>query len=37
VQQQVCRSALAMGPGEVVKEYRERDQRYVFYRMNLAK
>ena len=36
VQQQVCRAALAIGPGEIVKEYRERDQRYAFYRMKVG-
>jgi 4-amino-4-deoxy-L-arabinose transferase-like glycosyltransferase len=35
-QQQVCRTAIATWPGEVVKEYRERDQRYAFYRMNVG-
>jgi hypothetical protein len=32
-QQEVCRKAMAAGPAEIVKEYRERDQRYAFYRM----
>lgn len=35
VQQNVCRAAMAIGPAEIVQEYRERDQRYVFYRMRV--
>jgi hypothetical protein len=33
VQPAFCHKALAMGPVEMVREYRERDQRYAFYRM----
>src|SRR5262249_55223482 len=36
VQPEFCRKVLAMWPGEIVKEYRERDQRYAFYRMKVA-
>jgi hypothetical protein len=33
VQPETCRAALAAAPGEVVTEYRERDQRFAFYRL----
>jgi hypothetical protein len=33
VQPDVCRAALAAAPGEVVTEYRERDQRFAFYHL----
>ena len=33
VQQEICRKALATGPSEMVKEYRERDQHYALYRI----
>jgi hypothetical protein len=36
VQQQVCRAALATSPADVVKEYRERDQRFAFYRITVG-
>ena len=36
VQQEICRTALASAPGDVVKEHRERDQRFAFYRLNLV-
>lgn len=32
-QLEICRKAFAMAPVEVAKEYRERDQHFVFYRM----
>ena len=32
-QQEICRKAVAAGPAEIVEEYRERDERYAFYRM----
>jgi hypothetical protein len=35
-QQEVCRTAMATAPAEIVKEYRERDQRYAFYRMRVG-
>jgi hypothetical protein len=35
VQPEFCRKALAAWPGEIVKEYRERDQRFAFYRMKV--
>ncbi len=34
-QQELCRNALAMAPGELIGEYHERDQRFAFYRLNL--
>jgi len=33
VQRELCREAVAANPAEVVREYRERDQHYVLYRM----
>jgi hypothetical protein len=36
VQPEICRAALAAAPGEVVTEYRERDQRFAFYRVKLS-
>jgi hypothetical protein len=36
VQPDICRAALAAAPGEVVTEYRERDQRFAFYRVKLS-
>jgi len=35
VQQDICRRALAMGPADAVREYRERDQRFAFYRLKV--
>ena len=35
VQQEVCRKALAIEPVELVREHRERDQRYTFYRFKM--
>jgi len=35
-QQKICRDAFALGTPELVKEYRERDQRFAFYRMKVA-
>jgi hypothetical protein len=35
VQRDLCRRALAMGAAEQVREYRERDQRYAFYRLGV--
>lgn len=35
-QQEVCRTALASAPAQVVTEHRERDQWYAFYRMKIA-
>jgi len=35
VQQGICRQALAMGPADAVREYRERDQRFAFYRLKV--
>jgi len=32
-QQEICRKAFSIAPVEVAKEYRERDQHFVFYRM----
>jgi hypothetical protein len=36
IQQAFCRSALAIGPVETVREYRERDQRYALYRFRFS-
>ena len=36
VQQQFCRNALATRPVETVREYRERDQRFALYRLQLS-
>jgi hypothetical protein len=33
VQQAFCRNAMAMHPADLVREYRERDQRYALYRI----
>jgi Dolichyl-phosphate-mannose-protein mannosyltransferase len=33
VQPEFCRKAIAVSPVEIVREYRERDQRYALYRM----
>jgi hypothetical protein len=35
-QPEVCRKALEIGPADLVTEYRERDQRFAFYRMKVA-
>jgi hypothetical protein len=35
-QQQICRNAFAIGTPELIKEYRERDQRFAFYRMKVS-
>ncbi len=35
LQRQFCRSALAMRPVETVREYRERDQRFTLYRLQM--
>ncbi len=35
-QQEICRNAFTIGAPELVKEYRERDQRFAFYRMKIA-
>ena len=35
VQQDICRQALALGPADAVREYRERDQRFAFYRLKV--
>jgi hypothetical protein len=35
-QREVCSKALAMGEADQVAEYRERDQRFAFYRMKVA-
>lgn len=32
VQQELCRKVLELRPSEIVREYRERDQRYALYR-----
>ena len=32
-----CRQALTLGAAELVAEYRERDQRFAFYRLKQAK
>jgi hypothetical protein len=34
VHPEFCRQALALGPAELVREYRERDQRFAFYRFS---
>ena len=34
VHPEFCRQALALGPAELVREYRERDQRFAFYRLS---
>ncbi len=36
VQHQICEAALAAAPHAVAREHRERDYRYVFYRMETA-
>jgi len=36
VQQQFCRNALATRPVETVREFRERDQRFALYRMQMS-
>jgi dolichyl-phosphate-mannose-protein mannosyltransferase len=36
-QQEICRDAFAIGSPELVTEYRERDQRFAFYRMKVSK
>jgi hypothetical protein len=36
VQPEVCRKSLATVPAEIVAEYRERDQRFAFYRVKVA-
>jgi hypothetical protein len=36
VQPEFCRQALALGPSEMVKEHRERDQRFAFYRLDVS-
>jgi hypothetical protein len=33
----MCRQALTQGAGELVTEYRERDQRFAFYRLKQVK
>jgi hypothetical protein len=33
IQQAFCRQAIALRPVEMVREYRERDQRYALYRI----
>jgi dolichyl-phosphate-mannose-protein mannosyltransferase len=35
-QQEICRNAFAIAPVDVAKEYRERDQHFVFYRLKVA-
>lgn len=35
-QQQICRNAFAIGTPELINEYRERDQRFAFYRMKVS-
>jgi hypothetical protein len=35
LQREFCRSALAMRPVETVREYRERDQRFTLYRLQV--
>ena len=35
-QQEICHKAFAMAPVEVVRDYRERDQHFVFYRMKVS-
>lgn len=36
VQQDLCRRTMGLGRTELVTEYRERDQRYAFYRLKIA-
>ena len=36
VQREFCRHALEIGPAEMIREYRERDQRYAMYRLAAA-
>jgi len=36
VQTAFCQKTLATWPGDVVKEYRERDQRFAFYRLKVG-
>ena len=36
LQQEICRNAFAMGTPELVKDYRERGQRFAFYRMKVS-
>ena len=35
VQQEFCRKALEIKPVEIVREYRERDQRFALYRFKI--
>ena len=35
VQPEFCRKALQLKPFELVREYRERDQRFAFYRLEV--
>ncbi|MEO6236804.1 MAG: glycosyltransferase family 39 protein [Vicinamibacterales bacterium] len=35
-QPEICRRAMALGHTDLVTEYRERDQRYAFYRLKIA-
>jgi hypothetical protein len=35
-QQEICRQALALAPAELIRDYRERGQRFAFYRLNLG-
>jgi hypothetical protein len=35
-QQDICRNAFAIGTPELIKEYRERDQRFAFYRLKVS-
>jgi hypothetical protein len=35
VQAEFCRAAIALRPVEIVREYRERDERYALYRMKV--
>jgi hypothetical protein len=35
LQREFCRSALALGPADIVREYRERDQRFALYRFKM--
>ena len=36
VQQDLCRRTMALGPTELVTEFRERGERYAFYRLKIA-
>jgi dolichyl-phosphate-mannose-protein mannosyltransferase len=36
VQQEICRKAFSIAPVEVVREYRERDQHFVFYHLRVV-